>query len=100
MLKLGGESITPYLKGHYSIAGPLQTVSQLWCDEEDARIREFQERQSRQWSKIALDFGKDVAVVRHRARQLADIDRNRRIQEYRPLPPIQVFLEAAYGDSS
>ena len=100
VLKLGGESITPYLKGRYSIAGPLQTVAQLWRDEEDACIKQFQERQSPQWSKIALDLGKDVAVVRHRARQLADIDRNRRIQEYHPLPPIQVFLEAAYGASS
>lgn len=95
VLKLGGESVTPILRGHHSIHGPLPNMVSQWSDEEDRCIMQLVDQHGPAWTKIAAHLQKDAHQIKYRFRQLRTLNRNACVQQYQPLPPIQDLLAGA-----
>ena len=92
VVRVGGESVTPYLQSHQRVEGPLPLAETTWSVEEDQRLKVRYAQLGSQWTKLGRELGKNPQIVKHRYRQLVQCERNLKIQEYRPLPSVEELL--------
>ena len=95
VLRTGGDSINPFLKGRCRPAGPLPSFADSWTTEQDDQLQELHARFGSRWSQIARELGRDPAAVRHRVSILTQMQRNQHIATYRELPAIGNLLALA-----
>ena len=88
LLRLDGESLTPYLQAHRTGPATVVDYRRNWTEEDDRTLMRLHEEHGAKWKRIADIMGERPIFVKYRYKRMRQIIANSHHLSFRPLPRI------------